>query len=216
MEDAIHIKDLTLQFADAPLFERLTFSVADTEKLTLIGPSGSGKSTLLRCIMGFVSAAAGAIYIQNEKLTARSVWHLRGKMAYVAQEPELGDGFVRDTLLRPFSYHNNRLLSYDETEALQLFDIFRLPRTLMKDEVTTLSGGEKQRIALVTALLLQRPILLLDEGASALDKATKRAVRDYLNARTDLTILSVSHDTHNFSFTGPVVDVTGVSREAAS
>ncbi|MCK5863361.1 MAG: energy-coupling factor ABC transporter ATP-binding protein, partial [Candidatus Hydrogenedentes bacterium] len=77
------------------------------------------------------------------------------------------------------------------------------------------SGGEKQRIALIAALLLHRPLLLLDEAASALDNTTKQGVREYLRNRKDLTILSVSHDIRDFSLSDSVIDITQLKNGAS-
>jgi putative ABC transport system ATP-binding protein len=209
MKNAVLIDNLSVHFQGTRLFDGFSLAVNCGEKITIAGPSGGGKSTLLRCIMGFTPATKGIIRIFDRELTASSIWQLRGKMAYVAQEPELGAGTVRAALMRPFGYRINGDLSYDEEEALRLFSIFRLPASLLDKDIPLLSGGEKQRVALVAALLLQRPILLLDEAASALDGASKEVVRTYLCARTDLTILSVSHDIRDFSLSETVVTIPG-------
>lgn len=209
MKNAVVIENLSVHFQSKPLFDGFSLAVNCGDKITIAGPSGGGKSTLLRCIMGFTPATKGSIRILDRELTASSIWQLRGKMAYVAQEPELGVGLVRSALIRPFAYRINADLSYDEEEALRLFSVFRLSPSLLEKEITTLSGGEKQRVALVVALLLQRSILLLDEAASALDGVSKEAVRTYLCERTDLTILSVSHDIRDFSLSETIVNIRG-------
>ena len=198
---------------NAMLFTRLSLSVKAGESVTLSGPSGSGKSTLLRCILGFCGWSDGAIYILGEALTARSVWRLRGRLAYVGQEPDLGDGLVRDALTRALAYRGNQHLQFDVDEARTLFERLLLPAGLLDKTTDALSGGEKQRVALTAALLLKRPILLLDEVASALDGNAKQAVREYLCAMPETTIVSVSHDTRDFALTGPVVDLSRLTSE---
>jgi len=216
MTNAVNIENLSVRFEEKTVLDGFSLSVSGGEKVTLAGASGCGKSTLLRCIMGFTPVRGGVIRILDEEVTAASIWQLRGKMAYVAQEPELGVGLVRSALTRPFSYRINAGLSYDDQEARRLFGVFRLSLSLMEEEITSLSGGEKQRVALVAALLLQRPILLLDEAASALDGVAKEAVRTYLCERNDLTILSVSHDIRDFSLSETVVAIQGAARGEAS
>ncbi|HDP35978.1 MAG TPA: ATP-binding cassette domain-containing protein [Candidatus Hydrogenedentes bacterium] len=216
MTDAIRIDGLTVNFGGVHLFSDLTLAVAHGEKTTLTGPSGSGKSTLLRCIMGFAPCAGGNVFVNGENVTHQNIWQVRGQLAYVAQEPELGEGMTRDALTRPFSYRINRRLAYDEQAALRLFAAFLLPVALLEKPAGALSGGEKQRVALIAALLLQRPILLLDEAASALDNASKQAVRDYLCARDDLTILSVSHDIREFALSGAIANMTEIQQETPS
>ena len=121
MTPAIEINNLSVCFQDNVLFESLSLTVNPGDKINIAGSSGSGKSTLLRCIMGFASPASGVIQIMGKELCAANIWDIRGSMAYVAQEPELGDGNVRDALMRPFGYKRNASLSYDEQEALSLF-----------------------------------------------------------------------------------------------
>jgi len=126
-------------------------------------------------------------------------------MAYVAQEPELGEGIVRDALKHPFTYKINRGTAYSESKAVELFERFQLNASFLEKDICSLSGGEKQRIALVIALSLERPLLLLDEAASALDSTSKKAVREYLCQCDALTILSVSHDIRDFSLSERMV-----------
>lgn len=206
---AIEIADLVVRFNGRTVLDGLSLQLGPGEKATVTGRSGSGKTTVLRCLLGFVVPDAGAIRIDGEALTARSVWHLRTKLAYVAQEPDLGDGSVRDVLERPFDYGANDHLRDNLARVDELFRAFLLPAGLLDDEITTLSGGEKQRVAIVSALLLDRRILLLDEASSALDKTAEAAIRDRLSARDDLTVLSVSHNPEGFGFTGPRIELPG-------
>ncbi len=210
---AVKIDSLSVPMGNAMLFRRLSLSVKPGEQVTLSGPSGAGKSTLLRCILGFRGWSDGAIYIHGEALHSRSVWRLRGLLAYVGQEPDLGDGLVRDALTRALAYRRNQHLHFDVHDARALFERFLLPTSLMEKATNTLSGGEKQRIALAAGVLLKRPVLLLDEVASALDGNAKQAVRDYLCEMTGTTIISVSHDTRDFALTGPVVDMSQLTRK---
>jgi energy-coupling factor transporter ATP-binding protein EcfA2 len=78
---------------------------------------------------------------------------------------------------------------------------------LLEKEIQTLSGGEKQRVAIVSAILLERRIFLLDEAYSALDREARDIVLDYFRCREDLTVLSVSHDPERFSLSGPVIEL---------
>lgn len=201
--DILKIQNLSVRLDDTQLFRGISLAVNVGEKITIAGPSGSGKSTLLRCVLGFVPFE-GEICIGGTPLYARTVWQLRRQLAYVAQEPELGDGTVQELLARPFSYKANQGLAYGREEVGQLFEHFRLPLPLLHKDITTLSGGEKQRVALIGALLLRRPLLLLDEAASALDGEAKKQVRAYLSGREDLAIVSVSHDVRDFVFNGGV------------
>ena len=188
------IEQLTVAMDGRQILRAVDLRILDREKVALSGPSGCGKSTLLRCLLGFVPIYSGTIRIGGELLTPTTVWRLRGRMAYVPQEPELGEGTVREVLERPFSFAGNRPLWGNLQRIPQLLEQLLLPEALLTERVTDLSGGEKQRIALLAALLLDRRILLLDEASSALDQVSKQAVIDLLSATAELTILSVSHD----------------------
>lgn len=212
----LSIHKLTVMIDGVRLLQGMQLRMEAGQQITLTGPSGSGKSTLLRCILGFVPIADGEIYIQCQALSAGTVWKLRGALAYVAQEPDLGDASVMDAMQRPFSYSINKHLAFRPQEAEALMEAFLLPPNILFKKMGTLSGGEKQRVALMGALLLKRPLLLLDETASALDGKAKKAVRDYLCARTDLTILSVSHDTREFALSGAILDLGRLKGNDAS
>lgn len=207
---ALDIDNLTVRFGPRPVIQGFSLTLAPGEKATLTGPSGSGKSTILRCVLGFVVPERGVISIDGERLTVATVWPLRRKLAYVAQEPDLGEGRVQDILERPFSYRANTALRANLDQAPALFERFLLPAALTRDDIATLSGGEKQRVAIVSALLLERAIFLLDEAASALDAASKQAVADFFRAREDLTVLSVAHDTQGFALSKKIIELPGI------
>jgi ABC-type iron transport system FetAB ATPase subunit len=111
-----------------------------------------------------------------------------------------------EILERPFQYRVNRPFRKNLDWTPGLFERFMLSRDLMNQPVAELSGGEKQRVALISSVLLNRRIFLLDEVTSALDPAAKAAVMEYFLPRADLTVISVSHDTQGFN--DRVVDIT--------
>jgi ABC-type iron transport system FetAB ATPase subunit len=202
---AIEIDNLTLQFGSQTVLDDFSLSILPGQKVLLSGNSGTGKSSLLRCLLGFIVPRQGQIRIQGTPLDGKSVWHIRRQMAYVAQEPQLGSGKVRDVLGRPFTWKANHSLRYDADEMVQLCRRLYVPEMLLDKDITDLSGGEKQRIALISAILLGRSIYLLDETTSALDAESKKAILDYWASRTDLTVLIVSHDTAASSIADRVV-----------
>lgn len=191
---AIEISDLTVRFDNRSIVENFSMRIEAGERVHLQGRSGSGKTTLLRCVLGFVAPEAGAVRIEGELLNGRSVWALRRRMAYVPQEPNFGTGSVREVFERPFHYHANAHLNSNLEQVEELMERFLLSGELLDKDVTTISGGEKQRVALITGVLLGRSIFLLDEPTSALDKAGKIAVGDYLKSREDIAVLFATHD----------------------
>ena len=202
---AVRIENLDLAFDGRPLLDNFCLEVGQGEKVTIIGPSGCGKSSLLRCILGFVAPCAGSISVQGDALTTDSVWEQRRRLAYVPQEPEPGQGTVAEILKRPFLYQANRHLSFDHNHITALFEALALEPALLNKLIVDLSGGEKQRVTLIGALLLKRDILLLDEPVSALDPDAASRVATQLLQRKDLTVLAVCHQPGDLGLGGRVI-----------
>ncbi|MBW2303213.1 MAG: ABC transporter ATP-binding protein [Deltaproteobacteria bacterium] len=191
---AIRIQDVTVRFQGKTILARFSLDVGRGEKVVLSGESGIGKSTLLRCLLGFVIPQEGRIFISGEPLTADTVWRLRRLIAYVPQEPDLGDGLLREWLEKPFSYRGNAHLKENLKRIPEFLERFSLSPELLDKETGSLSGGEKQRVAMITAILLGRKIFLLDEPTSALDEKNGRRVLETFRTIPDATILVISHD----------------------
>ncbi|UCD50815.1 MAG: ATP-binding cassette domain-containing protein [Phycisphaerales bacterium] len=206
---ALELRNVTVRFDGQTVLDHFSMALEAGEKALLTGPSGCGKSTVLRCLLGFVAPEAGSIHIEGKLLNAHTVWTLRRHLAYVGQEPELGTGTVNEILERPFHFHANAPLRANLHRVPQLCEQFGLAQSLLRKEPGDLSGGEKQRIALISALLLDRTVFLLDEVTSALDRASKRIVLDYFQSRNDVTTLFVAHDSEWFAFADQTIEMPG-------
>ncbi len=210
-QPAVAVEGLTVRFDGQVVLDGLDLTVPSGRRVMVTGPSGSGKSTLLRCLLGLCAAQAGRIRIQGRTLEDDTVWQLRQKFGYVAQEPVLGAGTVREILQRPFGYKANQDLAGNLQRVPELFDRFDLAGTLLDKPAEQLSGGQKQRVALISALLLDRPILLLDEPVSALDEANASVLGDYL-AGTGRTVIAAGHDSPFARFVEQTVELPGGGR----
>lgn len=191
---AVEIQNLKLTFNSKTVLEGFSLAVAEAETVVLAGPSGCGKSSILLCLLGFLTPESGAISLQGTPLTPETVWAIRRQVAYVPQEPDLGTGSVQQWLDQMLSFQANTGVS-GELLTGRLHAV-GLTETLLEQPAEKLSGGEKQRVALATALLLQRPILLLDEPTSALDPSSRDKVYHLLRQLTETTVLMISHDEH--------------------
>ncbi len=205
--DATRFDGIRLSARGHTLLDGFSLLLKPGEHCTLVGPSGSGKSTLLRCLLGFSMPEAGAVYCLGRRVAAASIWEIRRSVSWVAQEPSLGGGTVRDALMTPFQYKANRDLKGNADSIPELMRRLLLDEALLTQPVDRLSGGEKQRVAVIVALLLERPVLLLDEASSALDPESRLALAHLLRSMTETTILSVAHDPENFDVGGAVVDL---------
>lgn len=203
----IQTDNLTVGYDSGQIFDRLNVKIRSGQNVCLQGRSGSGKSTLLKALMGFVVPTGGRIVIDGDELTGKSVWAVRQKIAYVAQEPDLGPGRVLDRMRQPFLYHANAQRPFDETRMRDYCRRLYLDEQILSRDLGDLSGGEKQRIAVIIALLLDRPILLLDEPISAQDTESKAALTHLLKAAADKTILFVSHDQALLEIADETVDL---------
>ncbi len=208
---ALQIDRLTVRLGGRTVVDGLSLALGHGERVVITGDSGSGKSTLLRCVLGFVPGFEGQIRVDGERVDAASIWKLRTRMAYVAQEPQLGTERVRVVLERPFGYRANKALRSNLSRIPDLFERLLLSTDLLDKEMATLSGGEKQRVAIASALLLGRGILLLDEPTSALDKSARAAVADLLSAPSGPAVLAAAHDVADLPVSARVLALPGGS-----
>ena len=204
---ALQAENLSLAFDGRTVLEGFSLEVPTGQKVLMTGPSGCGKSTILKCFLGLAVSKTGSLAIAGQPLTPTTVWNLRRQIAYVTQEPDLGRGTVRQAVERPFHYRANAHLQDNLGGLTELLDLFALSSNLLEENVSKLSGGEKQRFALAIAIMLDRPILLLDEPTSALDARARRTLGQYLQSQTKLTALVVAHDTDSFTFADNVVQL---------
>lgn len=205
----IEVSGLTVLLEGQSVLESLSFCVEKGQKVCIAGGSGSGKTTLFKCLMGFVENNDGEIRVEGELLDSETVWGIRRKISYVSQEPDLGKGLVIDRVREPFGYKSNAGIKFDENRLFDWCGRFRLDKSTLQKDVSQLSGGEKQRIALILGFMLERPILILDEPVSALDKYSKKVLGEVLAEMEEKTVLFSSHDEILMEISGRIVDVKG-------
>ena len=203
----LSIKNIDIGFNGKSLISGLSFDIEKGDKLVFKGKSGSGKTSLLNMITGFVRPTYGSILFEGSALQKSNLNDLRKKLAYLPQQLSFNSLGVKQFLEMPFGFANNKGLTPTHEKVLEYFSIFDLNHDLLNSKMQEISGGEKQRIALISCLLLQREILLLDEPVSALDKNSKKKVIDHLFGMDDLTVISASHDQDWFDACNKIVDL---------
>lgn len=189
----INFKNITLSVHKQLLLQDANLHIMPNNKVVIQGPSGCGKSSLLKCAIGAIPINSGAVRIQNNTLTAKTAAKIRSQIAFIGQEPILGANSVLDALMLPFTYKSHRHNRPTENQIQKTLDQLLLPTSILKKPSNRISGGEKQRIAIARALLLNKTIFFTDEITSALDPKSKSAVIAKL-FRPEITLLSISHD----------------------
>ena len=206
----LEIDSLSKKFDGQTIFSNFSLSLKVGEKLLIKGKSGCGKSTLLKMILGFETHSSGTISVNSMVLSPETVWEIRKKAAYVPQEPELPPTTVQNYIHECFNYNANKQNAEDADKANELLEIFDLKHEILNADTKSISGGEKQRIVLTAALLMKRPIILLDEASSALDPKSKEKVISYLGSQENLTLLAVSHESEWEKMCGRTIELTEV------
>lgn len=190
----IKFENIEIRFNGKALLKNLCFKVEEGEKVVLKGQSGSGKTSLLNVFTGFVRPASGEVTIDGSPLDKETIRQFRTKTAYLPQQLSFNSYKVQQFIEVPFYFGMNKKLLPDRGKILEYFNLFGLKPEILNSKMQDVSGGEKQRLALVSCLLLDRKILLLDEPTAALDKDSKKKVMDHLFCMKEITIISASHD----------------------
>lgn len=186
----IKLTNISLCYGKKEIFQNFSLSIDQGEKVLIAGKSGNGKSTLLRVLLGFASVDDGDIYVNNQLVKPTDFSNVRKYFAYVNQDVTLRPGKVCEVLKEISKFSDN---NYDGEFDQKLADLFEFDLNLLKKNTEELSGGERQRLGIILAIMLNRPVFLLDEVTSALDKDLKRKVADYF-AQCKKTVVVISHD----------------------
>ncbi len=203
----LSFNNIGIGFNGKSLISGLSFDIEKEDKLVFKGKSGSGKTSILNMITGFVRAAYGSVLFDGNPLIKSNLNDLRKKLAYLPQQLSFNSYGVKQFLEMPFGFANNKHLTPSKKKILEYFSLFDLDHDLLNSKMQEISGGEKQRVALISCLLLQREILLLDEPVSALDKNSKMKVIEHLFEMDNLTIISASHDPDWVAACNKIVDL---------
>ncbi|MDA9877153.1 ectoine/hydroxyectoine ABC transporter ATP-binding protein EhuA [Candidatus Pelagibacter sp.] len=205
----VKFSDVTKQYGDLVVLDKLNLEIKKNEMVSIIGPSGSGKTTVLRALMTLEKIDKGVIYLENEPLThmldkeeklvianEKYLRERRSKIGMVFQQFNL---FPHMTALQNCIEAPIEVLGMKKEEAeeraLDLLDLVGLSDK--KDEhPSRLSGGQQQRVAIARALAMRPKVMLLDEITSALDPEVVGEVLNVirsLNKEHDLTMIMVTH-----------------------
>ncbi len=182
---------------DQPLIEDLSMTVEPGQTVAIVGPTGAGKTTLVNLIMRFYELDAGRITLDGIDTATLSRADVRSQIGMVLQDTWLFKGTIRDNIAygRPDATDDEILEAATATYVDRF--VHSLPDgydTIIDDEGTNISAGEKQLITIARAFLAQPALLILDEATSSVDTRTEVLLQHAMTAlRSDRTSFVIAH-----------------------
>ncbi len=191
------INGLTFSYVNKPIFNN--FNIRIPEGVTgILGKSGLGKSTLLKLMMGLIPFKVGAILYRSKSISTFRMQNYFKEVQYLMQDPEysLPDFKMVRKLLNDVSKsrHPGRSEIWHSRRILGLFHVVDLKEAILNQLLVQCSGGEKQRISIVRALLVDPQVLLMDESFASLDSELSHRIMHHLTQSCKLNIIFVSHN----------------------
>ncbi|QEY64370.1 type I secretion system permease/ATPase [Metapseudomonas lalkuanensis] len=189
--------NFTYPHQQTPALSEVNLIVRPGEKIGIIGRSGSGKSSLAKLIVGLYQADSGSLLVDGTDIRQLDVSELRHNVGYVPQDIQLFSGTLRDNLMSGARYVEDELV----LQAAELSGVHEFARLhpqgyelQVGERGQNLSGGQRQNVALARALLLDPPILLLDEPTSSMDNPGEERLKERLTGMIgNKTLLLVTH-----------------------
>lgn len=191
----IKFENISLQYKNAQIINNFNHDVKGGSITGIMGKVGTGKTSLLKMIAGLLKYD-GSIYIDNQNISECDYDQIMSNVAYIPQHPKMFDDTIKYNLTYGSNINEDDLSAF--LKGIKFFNFFNdFEQGLMTrvgKEGSRLSGGQKQIIALLRAILKNKKILLLDEPTSSLDPETKTNVINLIGGLQNKTILIVSHD----------------------
>ena len=204
MKDILDIKNLSYSFGNNPILKDINIYVNENEMVAIVGSSGVGKSTLFNLIAGVLKKQTGEISINGSD-------NYIGKVAYMLQKDLLFEHkTIIDNVILPLiiAKVNKKEALEEGNKILKQFNLDKYANKYPKQ----LSGGMRQRVALIRTYMFKRNIFLLDEAFSALDAITKKELHKWyldLKKEFNLTTLLITHDIEEAVFLSDRIYILG-------
>ncbi len=193
------------------ILENFSMEIQKGSFVALVGESGCGKSTLAKLLLGFYPLERGSISVDGKAYSDLTLKEIRERISYVPQEPYLYETTIAENIAYGrYGAQRDEIIAAAKAANAHDF-IKRLPDgydTVLGERGNTLSGGEKQRIAIARAIIRNAPVIILDEATSALDNESESLVQDAIKAlRGGRTIITIAHRPSSISAADTVIRV---------
>ena len=199
-EGDIYFKNLFFKYDEEKeknTLNSVNLKILGGKMTSIVGHSGAGKSTILNLIPRFYDADSGDILVDNQSIYKSTINSLRKNISLVSQDTTLFDDTIRNNI----AYANLNATQEEIEEAAKhsyaIEFIEKLPNkyeTIIGENGTRLSGGEKQRLSIARAMLKKSKIILLDEATSSLDSETESKIQEAINILTkNRTTVVIAH-----------------------
>ena len=204
MKNILDIKNLSYSFGNNPILKDINIHVNENEMVAIVGSSGVGKSTLFNLIAGLLKKQVGEIAINDSE-------DYIGKVAYMLQKDLLFEHkTIIDNVILPLiiAKVNKKEALEEGNKILKQFNLDKYANKYPQQ----LSGGMRQRVALIRTYMFKRNIFLLDEAFSALDAITKKELHKWyldLKKEFNLTTLLITHDIEEAIFLSDRIYILG-------
>ena len=204
MKNILDIKNLSYSFGNNPILKDINIHVNENEMVAIVGSSGVGKSTLFNLIAGVLKKQVGEIAINGSE-------DYIGKVAYMLQKDLLFEHkTIIDNVILPLiiAKVNKKEALEEGNKILKQFNLDKYANKYPQQ----LSGGMRQRVALIRTYMFKRKIFLLDEAFSALDAITKKELHKWyldLKKEFNLTTLLITHDIEEAVFLSDRIYILG-------
>ena len=193
----IEARNLTFTYdgANQPALNHVNFTIYPSETVAILGSVGSGKSTFASALMRLVEVPSNQIFIDGIDITKMRIENLREIISFVPQDSFLFSATMRDNIRygKPQAF-DHEVEDFANKARIEQ-EILKFPQqydTLVGERGITLSGGQRQRTALARALLVDTPILVLDDALSSVDNQTATGILN--NLPQNKTVLFITHN----------------------
>jgi phospholipid/cholesterol/gamma-HCH transport system ATP-binding protein len=199
-EAVIRIEHLSKRFGDLVVLDDVSFDIPKGRTTAIIGPSGTGKSVLLKHIVGLLEPDAGHLWVGDIDMahaTERQKYQVRKRFGMLFQDGALFDSLTAgENVAFPLQYHS-RLSERERLEkAKKALEMVELPQVFDRP-TSALSGGQRKRVGLARAIVLEPEVVLFDEPNSGLDPLTSDTIDELIGRMKQtlgITFVVITHD----------------------